>query len=218
MGEFLAQQGYSVLGIRLAGHATQPEDLNRVRWQDWLYSIEDGYHLLKGVSTQIFICGLSLGAALSLYFATRFTVSGIVGMSTPQELPADPRIKFIHIFKWFIPYHKKEITKWQDPETEESHIQYPVHPTFAVAELQSFLRVMRVTLPELTTPTLLIHSRTDDQVHPDNAKLIFQRLGSQDKEIAWIEASDHNVLLDPGHEKVFHLIKNFIWRISENNK
>ncbi|MBI1854527.1 MAG: carboxylesterase, partial [Chloroflexi bacterium] len=32
MGEYLADKGYSVLGVRLAGHATRPEDMIRSNW------------------------------------------------------------------------------------------------------------------------------------------------------------------------------------------
>ncbi len=35
LGEYLAGQGHTVLGVRLAGHATQPEDMIRARWWDW---------------------------------------------------------------------------------------------------------------------------------------------------------------------------------------
>ena len=66
MGEYLHEQGYSVLGVRLAGHATQMEDLNHVKWSDWLNSVEDGYHILKGASEKIVIAGLSMGGILSL--------------------------------------------------------------------------------------------------------------------------------------------------------
>ncbi len=42
MGEYLNRQGYTVCGIRLAGHATRLKDMVRSRWQDWLLSVEDG--------------------------------------------------------------------------------------------------------------------------------------------------------------------------------
>ena len=48
MGEYLNQQGYTCLGVRLAGHATNPEDMIRARWTDWTASVEDGYNLLRG--------------------------------------------------------------------------------------------------------------------------------------------------------------------------
>src|SRR4030065_1391532 len=47
MGEFFADQGKTVLGIRLPGHATQPEDMRGKRWQDWVQAGEDGYDLLR---------------------------------------------------------------------------------------------------------------------------------------------------------------------------
>jgi esterase/lipase len=48
-GEYLSIKGYPVLGIRLAGHATHPDDLARIRWQDWLVSVEEGLAVLRAV-------------------------------------------------------------------------------------------------------------------------------------------------------------------------
>jgi carboxylesterase len=37
LGEYLAETGFTVLGIRLTGHATHPNDLEQTRWIDWLF-------------------------------------------------------------------------------------------------------------------------------------------------------------------------------------
>ena len=74
MGEYLAQEGYPCLGVRLAGHATCPEDMIRSTHADWLASVEDGYHLLRGVCEQVVLAGLSMGGVLSLISATRLPV------------------------------------------------------------------------------------------------------------------------------------------------
>ena len=42
MGDHMAGKGYILLGIRLAGHATKPEDLSRIHWSDWIGVLEDG--------------------------------------------------------------------------------------------------------------------------------------------------------------------------------
>ena len=65
MGEYLNRQGYTCLGIRLAGHATDPEDMVRSNWTDWTASVEDGFYLLSGSVDRIFLAGLSMGGVLS---------------------------------------------------------------------------------------------------------------------------------------------------------
>src|SRR5512134_1587597 len=97
MGEFLNGHGYTCLGVRLAGHATHPEDMIRSRYTDWIGSVEDGYHLLRGVTDKIFLVGLSMGGDLALLLSTRLAqrVRGVVAMSTPYKLPDDPRLRHI---------------------------------------------------------------------------------------------------------------------------
>ena len=83
MGEALHQQGYTCLGVRLAGHATRPEDMIRAHWTDWTASVEDGYQILCGLSSNIFLVGLSMGGILSLLMSTKLNVKGVIAMSTP---------------------------------------------------------------------------------------------------------------------------------------
>src|SRR5512134_3803819 len=71
MGEYLHAQGHTVLGVRLAGHATQPEDLLHATWSDWLASVEDGFDYLKCFCDQVYLVGLSLGGVLALASTAR---------------------------------------------------------------------------------------------------------------------------------------------------
>ena len=92
---WMAKQGYSVLGVRLAGHATRPEDMIRSRWHGaagWPPGLMDcARHILSGCTDRIYLMGLSMGGMLSLTFAARRPVAGLVIMSTPHHLPSDPR-------------------------------------------------------------------------------------------------------------------------------
>ena len=48
LAEDLHAAGYTVSGPLLPGHGTQPEDLNHVRWQDWLQTVEESYCAAQG--------------------------------------------------------------------------------------------------------------------------------------------------------------------------
>jgi carboxylesterase len=214
MGEHFADKGYSVVGVRLAGHATNPLDLRRICWEDWLHSVEDGYHLLKGWADRIFVCGLSMGGVLTLKFAPQFLTAGLVVMSTPYELPPDPRLKFIRIFKWLKPKVKKGKSDWQNLNAKINHIEYPYYPTHGIAELKFLMAEMRQALPQIGIPTLVIHSRKDLGVAPANAEKIFQHLGTVEKKLIWLENSGHNIVMDQEREKVFRAAENFIGKIT----
>jgi carboxylesterase len=210
MGEFLSSRGYTVLAPRLAGHATRPDDLTRVRWRDWLAVVEDGFRMLSGCCDQVFILGLSLGGVLCLTAASYLPVSGIVAISTPFALPKDWRLNFIRIFKAVMPKIAKSPANWFDPEAARTHIEYPYHLTAAAAELKDLLEVMRAGLPAVRAPALLIHSRQDIDVPPENMQRIYEGLGSADKKMLWVERSSHNIVRDAEREIVFQAAHEFI--------
>jgi carboxylesterase len=210
MGEYLHQQGYSVLGIRLTGHATRPDDMQNATWQDWLADIEDGWHTLKGTSDRIFVCGLSMGGILSLTFAARFPVAGVVAMSTPYQLPPDPRLQFIRFLQYLQPKVPKGKPDWNDPKVANEHIDYPYYPTRTIQQLMQLIAAFHAELPNISAPVLLIHSRDDQVVAPENVQKIYAAIGSVKKEKFMIENSGHAITCDRRKDLVFQAAYRFI--------
>lgn len=220
MGEYLHEKGYTCLGVRLAGHATRPEDMIRSRYTDWLASIEDGCHLLRGSVDRVLLVGLSMGGALSLLSAARLDVAGAAVMSTPYALPSDPRMRYLKLLSLFMPYMPK--TKlppgsgWFDREAWKAQVSYPQNPVRSIAELNALLAEMRAALPQVKAPTLLIHSKDDTYVLPENMERIYADLGASDKTKVYITGSGHVVPRDAARLQAFELVLDFIRRVERS--
>ena len=225
MGEFLNQQGYTCLGIRLTGHATSPEDMIRSNWTDWTASVEDGYRILCGISNNVFLIGLSMGGILSLLMSTRLAprVMGVVTMSTPYKLPDDPRLRYVDWIARMIPYMPKSNeepgTGWFDKQAWKDHIAYPQNPLRSIGQLNRLLGAMRDALPEVHVPVLLIHSKDDTYVLPDNIELIYADiLNATDKTKLYLTGSGHNVPRDAARQQAFQATLEFIQRIESTKE
>ncbi len=223
MGEFLNQQGYTCLGIRLTGHATQPEDMIRSTWTDWTASVEDGYHLLRGLTDNIFLVGLSMGGILSLLMSTRLDVRGVVAMSTPYKLPDDPRLRHIDWLSKIVSYMPKSDVVpgagWFDKEAWKDHVSYPQNPVRSIGELNKLLGEMRSALPQLNVPVLLIHSKDDGYVLPENIELIYSGLlNASDKTKLHVTGSGHVVPRDAARQEAFQYALEFIQRIDSSKE
>lgn len=216
LGSYLHHKGHTVLGVRLASHATQPQDMLRARWWDWFASVEDGWHLLSASTERVVIMGLSMGGILSLFFAAHFPVSGVVAMATPHHLPNDPRIPFIKPLSIINPFSPKGAPNWYDQAAYQQHVSYPQDPTRAYAEIKDLMEEMREALPSITVPALLIYSKHDQTVRAEDthAEQIAEALGSNDKRILWIENSGHVITSDAKRETVYVAVSEFIKRIS----
>ena len=226
LGEYLNCQGYTVCGIRLNGHATRPEDMVRSRWQDWLLSVEEGYNLLRSCTDQVFLRGLSMGGVLSLTAAGRWSagpegearrIRGVVAMSTPYDIPHVPlplwTIRFLSLFKPYLSKGKVPGSGWFDPAAYKQHVAYPQHPLRSGVELKYLFDEMHVALPKVQVPVLLIHSRNDDYVVRDSMQQIYDRLGSLDKHMLWVEGGGHVITEEPTRETVFKAAGDFIQRV-----
>ena len=219
MGEFLNRHGYTCLGIRLAGHATDPEDMIRSRWTDWVASVEDGYHLLCGTTDTIFLIGLSMGGVLSLLMSTRLKVKGVVAMSTPARLPTDYPIWFIELLSHVTRYRPKSKeppgSRWFDKAAYQDHVAYPENPVRSGAELKKLILEMSVALPEVKLPVLLIHSKDERNILPDNIETIYHQLiNTSDKTKLYVTGSGHVLPRDASREQVFHAALEFIQRVN----
>ena len=216
LGEHLAHDGFTVLGIRLHGHGTRIEDLIRSREQDWIASVEDGFRLLEGCCDHIFVLGLSMGGVLALHAGAHLPAAGIIAMSAPHHTPnpfVPPLRPFLPLLSRVWRYAGKGSSDLRDEEAHKTHIDYHAHPVRAVAEFEDLVRQMRAALPGLKVPVLLIQSRADETVPAEHALQIQAALGSADNSIVWLENSGHVVTRDIEQEIVFKAAETFIMRI-----
>jgi len=218
MGEYLNQQGFTCLGLRLTGHATRPEDMIRSRCTDWMASVEDGYHLLRGFSERVYLIGLSMGGILALLMSARLDVRGVVAMSTPYRSPKDYPAWFMQLLSHFVRFQPKSKEQpdagWFDKAAFAEHVSYAQNPVRSGAELQLLLAEMRAALPEVKVPVLLIHSRDDNYVSPENMEHIYAGLVHvSDKTKVYITGSGHVIPRDAAREEAFKSAEGFIRRV-----
>jgi carboxylesterase len=216
LGDSLSQENYTILAPRLAGHATQVQDITRSTWEDWVSSVEDGLNLLKGCTDRQVVMGLSMGGVLALIAAARFDLAGVVTFSAPSSLPGDPRAKFLPVLKYFIRKVNKGKPDWQNLEAANDHKDYPYYPTAAILQLKSLIEVMQPELHNVRIPALLVQSRQDHGIPADSMDQLFSSISSTDKSKFWVENSGHVVIREPERELIFAEVKKFVKRVTAN--
>ena len=89
-----------------------------------------------------------------------------------------------------------------------NHLKYLA--CLAIRQLFSLTGVIRTLLPRVVCPTLVIQSREDHIVEPENATFIMDNIGSTVKRLLWLEDSYHVATLDNDKELIAHEILKFI--------
>ncbi len=203
MGEYLAAQGYTVAGPLLAGHGTAWQDLNQVRWQDWVEGVEGTLGDLQARCDRVFVGGLSLGSLLTLYLGRHHAeLDGLIAMAPALVL----RTLLVHLAplaKYFIKKLSKIGEDVVDPETASRLWSYPAVPVAAVHEVLKLQRIVRRELGEINQPILIFQGRQDRTVSLKGAPLLYHGVWSQDKELVWLENSGHCLSVDAEREAVW---------------
>jgi carboxylesterase len=165
LGEQLSRAGIAVHGLRLPGHGTTIEDLDRTTWQDWAEAVEDAFDSLRLVCGQVAVVGQSLGGLLALHLAAhRPDVAAVGSLATPLWLEglgakvADWAAR--GALRWpAIP--KLVRTDVRDPRVRRENPCYEQIPTKALGELARFMKLVGGELGQIRQPVLVLHGRKD---------------------------------------------------------
>jgi esterase/lipase len=83
-------------------------------------------------------------------------------------------------------------------------------PVAGLAALEQFMNELEGQLPDISTPVLIIQSEGDPVIDPEGTKLLFERLGSPQKEYRSFDFKRHGILSGEGADKVHSAIGDFI--------
>ena len=206
---YLSQRGFTVRVPLLPGHGTKPEDLNEVKWEQWPAKAEDELNELYKTCTKVFICGLSMGGAVTLNVASRNSqkLSGIVLVNPMSHLRfVSPELAFaVSRVKKFLKsvgndIKRPGVTEWG----------YDANPTVGVYELLKMLRATRALLPKVTVPMQLFHSVDDHTLPVSNTEIIMKGVGSRIKQRIELTNSYHVATIDYDAEIIYENSRIFI--------
>lgn len=209
LGEYLADRDYTIRGVRLAGHATSPEDLAQTAWRDWIDSAKEAIEELRERCRQVWIIGLSLGGLIGLHLAEHHVINGVVALAPPILTP-DRRMPFARILWHFKPYTAKGLANLHDEAALLQHADYAHNPTRAVAEMYDLMRRTRAELHMIYCPLLLILAKHDTVVSIKNLDYVWPRVRSIHKEKLILERSGHIITEDHDKELAFQKTASFL--------
>ncbi len=209
LADYLYEQNFTVLGVRLPGHGTSSEDLAKRSSEEWLSAVERGYLILQQLNPKVSAVGLSTGSLLLLQLSQLRPITRLVLLSPYLRLkhPLSPFVKFL---SFFIPFSHRQI------ETSERPFYYQRHPLKAIAELNRLRSQVKTILNHIKTPTLIMASTGDKTIYPGTAEQLFNRLGSKNKafhsygdNVPHVLTTDEN----PCKEDVFRRTHDFLEKV-----
>jgi esterase/lipase len=218
LGTQLNQNGFSVLAIRLFGHATSFQDLRRARYMDWIASMEDGFSLLQKQCDKLIVVGASLGSALALIAGAKHDVDALVAISPPYDLLSyaravqlklpNPVLRMLKVGKRS--FHPISISPGLLSPDETPHLVYPAIPNSILSEIDLMLSEMRRVLPRVDVPTLLIHTDTEEESQSKGALQILDDLKTKRVKILRIMKGGEGTTLLQERERVTGAITSFV--------
>ncbi|MEI7891048.1 MAG: alpha/beta fold hydrolase [bacterium] len=214
LGKYLNENGYTTMGIKLAGHGTVSSDLEKVIWQDWLENVRVGYFELKKTCDQVYIAGTSIGGDLALIFAEQQRdVSGLILMATPYQLRFEKiGMLFVQIL---LKMKKKYRKKFYPPTfglstTITRLISYQTYPTKSLLQAFEVVCQMRKNISNIVVPVLIMQSTHDHIIQKNSMENIFNKISSKVKKKIYIKKAYHTFISDIKNEHIFEDILNFI--------
>jgi carboxylesterase len=202
---FLQNQGFTTAGPLLPGHGKTVDAMNSVSWKDWVMAVDDLYLQLAQQCEKVFVIGESMGSLLSMEIAIRHPeIAGAMLFAPALRVPNLAIAEFIWPFKKYV--FKKNVDEsiaWQG---------FNVVPLHAASQLLKLQRHVKHNMSKMTIPTLVFQGRLDRSIDPLSAVDVLEGIGSDEKELIWLEESTHCILLDKQLADVESICLGFINR------
>jgi carboxylesterase len=209
LGENLHRRfGFTVVGPRLPGHGTTPDDMETTGYLDWLGEAEAQLQVLAKRKAKVFVTGLSMGGTLTLNLAARFpeivrgvapiaAAAGVFAEGFSATLMINPPLKRI-------PGIGSDI---KAPGVKE--LAYGEVPVRCMGEVVVLVNATANLLHKITCPILVVQGRDDHVVAPANATMIATTVKSNDVRLLWLDESYHVSTLDNEKDLIVERVGRF---------
>ena len=212
LAERLAAEGFTVDLPLLPGHGTVVEDLIETGWADWSAHAEARYAVLAARCEQVVVMGLSMGGALAAWLGSEHAeIAGLVCINPVVSVPAGMREAVEQVLASGADRFAGIGSDIAEPGmVETAYSDTPLAPLLTMFDAADNLGDR---LERITSPLLIVTSRQDHVVPPENSDLLAAAV-SGPVERLWCERSYHVVTQDYDREIVFEAAVGFAQKVT----
>jgi carboxylesterase len=160
----------------------------------------------------VFIVGMSMGALLGLTLAAEEEVDALVAVGTPLRFSRTVTL-LVPLAKRVRPFLEKSGgSDIRDDPARARHPGYKQMPLASVHELVRLQQRVEGALARIFAPILIAHGELDRTANPANAREIFDRVSSVQKQLLMLEESGHVCPVDFDGAKLAAATAEFLTR------
>jgi carboxylesterase len=238
VGNGLNRAGFSVLGMQLAGHCGDENDLLATGWRDWYASVVDAATRFRAEVDHLFVAGLSMGAVLALKLAIdrpdEVDGLGLYGTTFFHDGWATPpigRLAFLLPLGIALGIGRKRVSMENPPYgIKDERIRNRIaaamisgdseaaglagFPWPSLAEFTRLSLHVRNRIGRVRAPCVIVHSGNDDIASLRNVRIV-ERGVRAPVETVLLDDSYHMVTVDRQRGELIERSAAFFRRIAE---
>jgi carboxylesterase len=209
----IAAAGLTVEAPLLPGHGTAVADILETRWSDWSAAAEAAYLDLAARCERVAVVGLSMGGTLTCWLGEHHVdVAGLVLINPlVQSIPADQ----VAVLRGMLESGETVMdgigSDIAQPDVAE--LSYAETPLAGLLSLLEGADEVGAKLADIACPVLLLSSRDDHVVPPDNGDVVASALGDRCERV-WLERSFHVATLDYDRNEIEKRAVEFVKRVT----
>ena len=209
------EDDFSVASILLPGHGATGLEFAKCTLKAWEEHLHSELTKLSEYK-KIYLVGHSIGGLLALNATESFNISGVVALSTPLK---------IYFFNPLANYKKVKLTfkmvdeKIKDCYKNSNSIASPYNRTIplwgrVLLQPHKLMRKTRKNLKNISVPTLIVHSKSDETVAIKSSLLFDRLMTNAPHETVVLEESWHAYYTESERATVLNKILSFINKTS----
>lgn len=216
--EALREAGRRVDAPALPGHEGPGPAMPASTWPEWVAAAEAWFDDLNSGDRPPAVLGFSTGAIIALHLATRREVDRLVLLAPflairyTGWLPFHPA-PILRATAWLTPVVPRRSPPVRDPAMKAEAAKLDRFRNFNLHAALSALDLIEVVKPRvgsIQAPALIIQGRLDTVVEPSGAAWLHRHIGSTEKHLIELPATDHLIALDRDRERVIEAVESFL--------
>jgi carboxylesterase len=213
LAEFLHGRGFCVRAPLLPGHGRSLRDLATAGASLWHNEVRREFDAMRAKHGSVAVVGLSIGGALAIKLAAERDIPALVLLAPYVAMPAAVRrlAATTALWGWLLPYFSSRNTRSiRDADAAARALGRGLLTPLTLRAFYDVVIAAADALPLVRAPALVIQSREDNRISRESAERAFERLGSREKKLVWIEGAGHVITVDFGRERVFQLTAEWL--------